>query len=295
MARQEGFEAFPLRLVTPGDHRELFYEPASGGYSLRTADGDACFPIEDEIPLFCPVPAVDEAFEKRVIQDLRGTELTVDSLIEQQWTNTEHPTPTDDVAGLREAMLLGGPILDVASGPGGGLAAFALRLDTNAEVVMNDISLWPLRRWQKLARRKGCWPNLRFAQFDARTMPLASNTVPVVVSRCGISETADGYAVISEIFRVLRPGGRFQAAESMPEIRGTANSVPGFREACRHRFQFVPDYGEALRDAGFESIRVNATGGRPIVPGEGALADFTEEFKVDVYLRECSLTATKPA
>jgi ubiquinone/menaquinone biosynthesis C-methylase UbiE len=50
---------------------------------------------------------------------------------------------------------------------------------------------------------------LNFARADIEDMPVTSNYADVVVSNCVLNLVPNKYKVMSEIFRVLKPGGHF--------------------------------------------------------------------------------------
>jgi len=292
----------PLQFVAPGDHRPLVYEgeiDAGGHWTdgvLRTENGDVSFPVEDGIPRF---HLDNDGWDDEELRnrDLRkaGVE-DPDAIIERNWdgmTGSDWVRKHEDQ--LRRVLETGGPIIEIAAGPGGGMTSMLLTLDPRASVVMNDIGLWPLRQWQRLARRKGCWPNLRFAQFDATRMPITSNSIPVVVSWGGISNVHRSDRALREVLRILRRGGRFFGIESQCSIQVTAQSLPEALDAFHAEFPSEKtDFQALLASIGFSPINVSYESERPVIPGEGGLADFAEKYKVDARLRFYRIEAVKP-
>jgi ubiquinone/menaquinone biosynthesis C-methylase UbiE len=55
--------------------------------------------------------------------------------------------------------------------------------------------------------------NIEFRQGDIENLPLNSNSVDVVVSNCVLNLVPDKHQAISEIARVLKPGGHFSISD----------------------------------------------------------------------------------
>ena len=290
----------PIQFVTPSDHRKLVYEgktDSSGRWTdgvLHTKDGDVSFPVEDGIPRFPSQVASGWDDEQVRNEELRkaGVE-DPDTVIDRNYKADR--SKLEDM--VRRILQADEPIVEIAVGPGGGVAPLLLDLEPNARVVMNDLGLWPLREWQKLARRKGCWPNLRFAQFDATQMPIASNSVPTVVSQHGITNvTPSRHAALQEVFRVLRPGGTFYGWEGDVDVQPTAESPPDAMETFKKTF---PDslgfhFEPALHEIGFHVIEMQPTGRSRAIPGDSGLGDFAEQYKMDAHLVGYRIEAVKP-
>jgi len=55
--------------------------------------------------------------------------------------------------------------------------------------------------------RKGDYKNVDFRLGELEHLPVADNSVDVLISNCVINLTPDKAAVFNEAFRVLKPGG----------------------------------------------------------------------------------------
>jgi SAM-dependent methyltransferase len=120
--------------------------------------------------------------------------------------------------GLREedARLLGEVsgrrVLEI--GCGSAPCARWLRL-AGGDVVALDLSAGMLARAAELNRSTGI--DVPLLQGDAGALPLASGTVDIVCSAFGgLPFVADVEGALSEVARVLRPGGRFVASVNHP-------------------------------------------------------------------------------
>ncbi len=103
--------------------------------------------------------------------------------------------------------------------------------------------------------------NVEFLKGEIENIPLADNSVDVVISNCVINLSADKARVLNEAFRVLRPGGRFAVSDVV--VRGT---VPlSVRQSmllwvgCIAGALEESDYRDKLRTAGFVEVDLEPT------------------------------------
>src|SRR6202012_1514721 len=108
----------------------------------------------------------------------------------------------------------GGVVLDVGSGPGSVTASLARAAGPGGLALGVDISLPMLAR----AVRAEAGPQVGFLRADAQQLPLRDHTVDAGCSIAVLQLIPDPFAALSEIARVLRPGGRL--ALMVPIVRG---------------------------------------------------------------------------
>jgi arsenite methyltransferase len=147
----------------------------------------------------------------------------------------------------------GGIALDVGSGPGSITAALARAAGPDGLALGVDISRPMLAR----AVRAEAGPQVGFLRADAQCLPLRDQTVDAAVSIAVLQLIPDPVATLSEIARVLRPGGRL--AVMVPTVGRAAklwNKLPNVGA-----YPFGEDeIGDILEDHGFASVRTKNVG-----------------------------------
>ena len=115
--------------------------------------------------------------------------------------------PTDamlDMAGVAK----GQTVLDVAAGAGDQTLDLAARVGPSGQVVASDISAGILDFAQSNAIRAG-YNNVRTHVADAENIGLGEGAFDAAVCRLGLMFLPDPLAGVKEVYRMLRPGGRF--------------------------------------------------------------------------------------
>jgi ubiquinone/menaquinone biosynthesis C-methylase UbiE len=131
--------------------------------------------------------------------------------------------------------------LDVATGAGHTAAAFAPHV---ARVVASDLTDEMLSEAHKLAVAKGL-ANMETAYADAEALAFADGGFDLVTCRIAPHHFSDIPAFVAEVWRVLKPGGRFALVDNIaPDELSTPGYSPAeLREAARTYNTF-----EKLRD-----------------------------------------------
>ena len=154
-------------------------------------------------------------------------------------------------------------VLDLGSGGGIDVLLSARRVSPGGKAYGLDMTDEMLALAEKNKAEAGV-ENVEFLKGHIEEIPLPNEHVEVVISNCVINLSTDKPKVISEAFRVLKPGGRFAVsdmvflgdkgklpAKLVESIESWAGCVSGALEK--------DEYEGLLRDAGFEEVSVEVT------------------------------------
>lgn len=103
-------------------------------------------------------------------------------------------------------------VLDLGSGAGTDSLVAAQMIGPEGSVTGVDMTPEMLARARRAAGEMGA-ENVEFVEAEAERLPFGDASFDAVVSNGVIDLIPDKDAVFSELFRVLRPGGRIQLAD----------------------------------------------------------------------------------
>jgi arsenite methyltransferase len=160
------------------------------------------------------------------------------------------------VADLRE----GETVLDLGSGGGIDVILSAKRVGPTGSAYGVDMTDEMLALAQQNARDAGV-SNVHFLKGVIEQIPLPAASVDVVISNCVINLSTDKPAVLTEISRVLRPGGRIGISDVVAEDHLTSEqrAERGSYFGCIAGALSKGEYVAGLEAAGFEEVSVEFT------------------------------------
>ncbi len=157
------------------------------------------------------------------------------------------------LASLKEGEV----VLDLGSG--GGIDCFlaANAVGKNGRVIGVDMTPEMIERARENARESD-YTNVDFRLGEIEHLPVADNSVDVVISNCVINLSSDKAQVFKEAYRVLKPGGRVMVSDivllkELPE--SIRNSVAAYT-GCIAGASIKKDYLAAIASAGFQDVEV---------------------------------------
>lgn len=178
-------------------------------------------------------------------------------------------------------------------GCGGGFDCFlaAREVGENGRVIGVDMTPNMLSKARGSAAQ-GKYGNVEFRLGEIEHLPIADNTVDVVISNCVINLSPDKAQVFRDAFRVLKPGGRLAVSDvvatlELPEdVRNDAALIAG----CIGNASLIDELEGYLRGAGFEAIRIE-----PKDESREFIRDWAPGRGVEDYVVSANIAAIKPA
>jgi SAM-dependent methyltransferase len=153
-------------------------------------------------------------------------------------------------------------VLDVACGPGLLACAFAR---VARHVTGIDLTPAMLEQARALQRQQGL-ENITWQEGDVLPLPYAKGSFSIVSSRFAFHHFLDPLAVLKEMCRVCRPGGRVVVADSAPAASqaGAFNRMERLRDPSHVRALSPEELRGLFADAGLPAPRVQPD----LLPGD---------------------------
>ncbi|MEW6181851.1 MAG: arsenite methyltransferase [Bacillota bacterium] len=157
------------------------------------------------------------------------------------------------LASLKE----GETVLDLGSGPGLDCFLAAAKVGPGGKVIGVDMTPEMVEKARANARQ-GTYNHVEFRLGEIENLPVADNSVDVIISNCVINLSPDKKRVFEEAFRVLKPGGRVMVSDitllkELPDfIKNSAAAYVGCLSGAIMRDQYLA----AMESAGFSDVKI---------------------------------------
>jgi arsenite methyltransferase len=155
------------------------------------------------------------------------------------------------------ALKPGEVVLDL--GAGAGFDCFLARRAVGDEGCVIGVDMTPemVSRARELAR-DASHTNVDFRLGEIEHLPVADNSVDVILSNCVINLSPDKPAVFREAFRVLKPGGRLAVSDVVATAQLPLDWLVDMQllSACVSGAATVDEVEAMLKDAGFTGIDI---------------------------------------
>lgn len=157
------------------------------------------------------------------------------------------------IASLKEGEM----VLDLGSGAGFDCFLAAKKVGRNGRVIGVDMTPEMIEKAIENAK-KGNYGNVEFRLGGIENLPVADNSVDVVISNCVINLSPDKERVFREAFRVLKPHGRLMISDivllkELPSsIKNNVNAYIG----CISGAIMKDEYVGLIIKVGFQNVKI---------------------------------------
>ena len=151
-------------------------------------------------------------------------------------------------------------VLDLGSGGGIDVLLSARRVGPTGKAYGLDMTEEMLALANENKRKAGA-ENVEFLRGEIEHIPLADNSVDVIISNCVINLSADKDSVLREAYRVLKPGGRLAVSDVVTrgEIDAQIRQNMLLWVGCVAGALEESEYRDKLVAAGFEQVEIEPT------------------------------------
>ena len=189
------------------------------------------------------------------------------------------------IASLKE----GETVLDMGSG--GGFDAFLAAQEIGASGHVIGVDMTPTMISKARANAdKGKFSQVEFRLGEIEHLPVADNSIDVIISNCVINLSPDKSQVFREMYRVLKVGGRLAisdvvATTALPE---SVRNDPYLHSACVGGAALIGDLIQIMQQSGFENISI-----QPRDESREFIRDWVPGKNLEDYVLSATIEAVK--
>ncbi|MFB0526883.1 MAG: arsenite methyltransferase [bacterium] len=151
----------------------------------------------------------------------------------------------------------GETILDIGSG--GGLDVFlaSRKVGPEGKVIGLDMTEQMVEKARQNAI-KGNYKNVEFKLGEVEDIPVKDNSIDLVMSNCVINLVPDKEKAYREIYRILKPSGRFVISDVVTEkeLDEVIRNNPEKLVACVGGALTEKEYIGAIKKSGFKNVKI---------------------------------------
>lgn len=151
----------------------------------------------------------------------------------------------------------GETVLDLGSG--GGLDCFlaAQRVGEAGQVIGVDMTATMIERARRNTQQEG-FRNVEFRLGEIEHLPVADESVDVILSNCVINLSSNKPQVFHEAFRALKPGGRLAISDTVAtaDLPAEARQDLALWTSCMAGASLISELEIILAAVGFENVRI---------------------------------------
>jgi SAM-dependent methyltransferase len=196
------------------------------------------------------------------------------------------------IASLRP----GERVLDLGSGAGFDAFLAARQVGPAGTVIGIDMTPEMIAK-ARANVGKTVLENVEFRLGEIERLPVADESVDVIMSNCVINLSPDKPAVFREAFRVLAPGGRLAISDivAIAPLPASLQQDLAAYTGCIAGAALVSDVEAMLTDAGFDDVRVELKGDSRALVSGWAPGSSAEDYVASALIRAVKPLGSEPA
>lgn len=177
-------------------------------------------------------------------------------------------------------------VLDLGSGAGLDCFLASKEVGENGKVIGVDMTREMIAKARSNKDKNG-YDNVDFRLGEIENLPVANNSVDVIISNCVINLSLDKQRVFDEAFRVLKTNGRLAISDIVltKQIPSNMITIDSYG-ACIAGASFIDDLEKLLNNSGFKDIKITPKG-----ESEKFLKDWSDN--IENYIVSANIEAVK--
>ena len=190
------------------------------------------------------------------------------------------------IASLKEGQV----VLDLGSGAGFDCFLAARAVGKSGRVIGVDMTHEMLSKARENAQKNG-FTNVEFRLGEIEALPVADNSVDVIISNCVINLSPEKQRVFNEAFRVLKSGGRLAVADVVAtaplpdDIKADWAAYTG----CMAGASQIAELERMLQASGFKDMKI-----APKDSSRSFIREWLPGKRIEDYLVSATIEAVKP-
>ncbi|NTU42693.1 MAG: arsenite methyltransferase [Nitrospirales bacterium] len=188
------------------------------------------------------------------------------------------------------SLKAGESVLDLGSGGGFDCFLAAQAVGETGHVIGVDMTPEMLAKARENAAKAG-FSNVDFRLGEIEHLPVADNSVDVIISNCVINLSPEKQKVFDNAFRVLKSGGRLAVSDvvATAELPEELKNDLALHAGCVAGASLISDVEAMLRKSGFSGIRIE-----PKPESREFIRTWARGRNIEDYVVSATIEAVKP-
>lgn len=230
--------------------------PAPGTAPSKPAAPPSCCSSPKASPCCAPAPEPSAAtYYSEDVAGIKDAYEKLDGHVDEADLGLGCGLPTEH-AGLAP----GQTVVDLGSGAGNDVFIARAAVGETGRVIGVDMTPEMIAKAKENAARRG-FRNVEFRLGDIESLPVEDASADVVVSNCVLNLVPDKKRAFAEIFRILKPGGRFCVSDIVlkGELPAKLRTAAELYVGCVAGAVDREDYVGVIRQTGFVATEIKSS------------------------------------